>query len=892
MTTQATEKQATDEQPSDAPARRGSAHSAQSAHRLRGFRSWWGSTAEWRNWRLPVKVAAVLAVPALAAIALGAVQIRDDVGRANQFGGTQQLISLRDSLIPLVNDLQSERWQSAQKLGTTNPVDMSNYQKLTAKVDKDASTVQSLGSRLLDPASPAGTRFQGLVGQLGGLSTLHKQAPSGTGDAVTVTSAYGQVINAALDLDQAITPQLGDQGLTGLALSLNNLEVAQEQVRLQQTLVTVAIARGSLLNTELSTLQSSDVLLSDRLNNFQIGVTPNQLDQFQQAGITNDLNSREQLAQQVLSNGLTLMVVGSTGQGMNSLGVAPGSWISASDAAAGQLTRVAGGYADSLTSTSANLRNQASSAAIAESVILFAILLLAVGVGVIVGRHLLRSLGILRRTALDVAEYRLPEVVASIDSGDLTDLSIEPVPVHTHEELGQLARAFDAVHGQAVRSAVGQATLRSNLRNIFVNLSRRSQSLVERQLRLMERLERNEENPEQLANLFKLDHLATRMRRNNENLMVLSGDDPARRSSGPVPLADVVRAAVSEIEHYQRVVVRSTPSMDVLGYVAGDLTRLIAELLDNATSFSPPQSQVFVGGRNFADGSVRLEIRDEGIGMAEAELGDANGKLDAGESPDVPVSRQMGLYVVGRLARRHSIRVVLETPKDGGLIAVVQVPTELVKQSTGPVRTLPAEPADGTFSGSFVATVLSNGNGHNGSLNGRTRSVESAPPVPSVSDAAPEWTGFSGPLIRDLPANLTTTLTPTDFTWFVPEAPAESSQPAADEPPAVIQNAMAQPPPIDEPVSYAYTSVGLPRRVPRSHAVPGLVERPTAQPAAAPPPVARPAAPAGSADAPRRNPTRARGFLNDYQAGVRQGVQGLSTAPPDTATENGNGEDR
>ncbi|HEY3608119.1 MAG TPA: ATP-binding protein, partial [Pseudonocardiaceae bacterium] len=357
-------------------------------------------------------------------------------------------------------------------------------------------------------------------------------------------------------------------------------------------------------------------------------------------------------------------------------------------------------------------------------------------------------------------------------------------------------------------------------------------------------------------------------------------------SGGPVPLADVVRAAVSEIEHYQRVVVRSTPSMAVLGYAAGDLTRLIAELLDNATSFSPPQSQVFVGGRNFADGSVRLEIRDEGIGMADAELADANGKLDAGESPDVPVSRQMGLYVVGRLARRQSIRVVLEAPKDGGLVAVVRVPAELVKQGTGLVRAVPAEPAaDRPFSGGLVATAASNGNGHNGSVNGHT------------PDVKPEWTGFSGPVIRDL----TTTLTPTDFTWFIPEAPTEPSRPAADEPPAVIQNAMVQPPPVEEPASYAYTSVGLPRRVPRSHAVPSLVERPAAQQAAVPPPAAaRPAVPtasAGNGDTPRRNPTRARGFLNDYQAGVRQGaqgvsVQGLSTAAPDTTTENGNGEDR
>jgi hypothetical protein len=214
----------------------------------------------------------------------------------------------------------------------------------------------------------------------------------------------------------------------------------------------------------------------------------------------------------------------------------------------------------------------------------------------------------------------------------------------------------------------------------------------------------------------------------------------------------------------------------------------------------------------------------------------------------------------------------------------VQVPVELVKQSTGPVRPAPAEPvADGPFSGSFVDTVPSNGNGHNGSTNGHAKEAKDA------KESTPEWTGFRGPLIRDL----TATLTPTDFTWFVPDPPAEQvrPEPADAEPPAVIQNAMVQPSHVDEPASYAYTSVGLPRRVPRSHAVPSLVERPTAAPAATPPPVARPPAPAGGGAAPRRNPTRARGFLNDYQAGVRQGVQGVSGAP-DTATENGNGEDR
>ncbi|HEY0806765.1 MAG TPA: nitrate- and nitrite sensing domain-containing protein [Pseudonocardiaceae bacterium] len=844
----------------------------------------WESLAEWRNWRLPVKVAAVLVVPVIAAVALGAIQIRSDIGRANSFANIQKLIQLRDSLIPLTNDLQTERWLSAEKLGTKIPVNPADLHKATAAVDRDVATVTGLGQRLLDPQSPAGVRYQGLIGQFGGLNTLHQQAFTANSDVITVISSYGQVINAALDLDQALTPQLADPQLTGLAISLNDVDIAQEQIRVQQTIVAVGITRGSLLNTELQAVQASDVLLTDRLNDFQIGVGPAQLADFQQQEITDQLNVREQLAQQVLSNGQTLLVVG--GQGMSSLGVPPGAWITASDSAGKQLTRIAGQFAGTLKTTSADLQDQASSSAGIESVVLFAILLLAIGVGVVVGRHLLRSLGILRRTALDVAEYQLPAVVASIDRGETTDLAIDPVAVHTHEELGQLARAFDAVHGQAVRSAVGQANLRSNLRSVFVNLSRRSQSLVERQLRLMERLERNEENPQQLANLFKLDHLATRMRRNNENLMVLSGDDPTRRSGGPLPLADVVRAAVSEIEHYQRVVVRSTPSAAVLGYAAGDLTRLIAELLDNATSFSPPESQVSVGGRSFPDGSVRIEIRDDGIGMAADDLVEANARLDAGETPDVPVSRQMGLYVVGRLARRHSIRVVLETPTDGGLIAVVQVPTELIKPgvtSARPAPSLPGEPVE------VPSTATRNGtNGHANGTNGHGPAdlfgMPTAEPAVMSGDLS-EWAAFTGPTIRDLAGD--PNLAPTDFTWFVPET--DEAEPEQPSPSAATPAVPAAP----EPASHAYTSVGLPRRIPRSHAVPGLVEQ---QRPGSPPPTPAPApTPAGTA-APtaRRNPSRARGFLNDYQSGVRQGARQTTTGTPAMSAEqdNGNGEDR
>jgi anti-sigma regulatory factor (Ser/Thr protein kinase) len=244
-----------------------------------------------------------------------------------------------------------------------------------------------------------------------------------------------------------------------------------------------------------------------------------------------------------------------------------------------------------------------------------------------------------------------------------------------------VARAFDAVHGQAVRLAAEQAALQAGVSAMFVNLSRRSQALVERQLQLIEQLESNEQDSDQLANLFQLDHLATRMRRNSENLLVLAGTDLAKRNIAPVPMVDVLRAAVSEVESYQRIVVQTPPTATVAGRAASDVVHLLAELLDNATNFSPPDSQVVMSTARASDGSIVVEIADRGVGMAEHELADANQRLGGPSSVDVSASRRMGLFVVGRLATRHGIGVRLSSSAGGqgsGLTASVTVPAHLI----------------------------------------------------------------------------------------------------------------------------------------------------------------------------------------------------------------------
>jgi hypothetical protein len=261
------------------------------------------------------------------------------------------------------------------------------------------------------------------------------------------------------------------------------------------------------------------------------------------------------------------------------------------------------------------------------------------------------------------------------------------VPVGTREEIGQVARAFDEVHSQAVRLASEQAQLRANVNDIFVNLSRRTQGLVERQLKLIDRLESGEQDPQQLDNLFQLDHLATRMRRNSENLLVLAGTDAANRSGRPVRLVDVLRAAVSEVERYQRLVLQQPPAVLVLGRSASDLVHLLAELLDNATQFSPPDSQVMVSSDFAADGSVVIEVADRGVGMTETELAEVNQRLADPPLVDASVSRRMGLFVVGRLAGRHGIAVQLRRGEGGvGVSASVIMPSGLVRVASEAVE--------------------------------------------------------------------------------------------------------------------------------------------------------------------------------------------------------------
>ncbi|GAA4196606.1 nitrate- and nitrite sensing domain-containing protein [Streptosporangium oxazolinicum] len=331
------------------------------------------------------------------------------------------------------------------------------------------------------------------------------------------------------------------------------------------------------------------------------------------------------------------------------------------------------------------------------------------------GRSLIAELKRLQASAVELAEERLPRLVERLRRGDDVDPETEApelAPART-AEVDRVVHAFSAVRRTAVEAAVGQATLRKGVGMVFLNLAWRNQALLHRQLTLLDTMERRVEEPEILEDLFKLDHLTTRMRRHAENLIILSDAAPARRWRDPVPVFDVVRSAVLEVEDYTRVTVLPMPHAPLLvGAAVTDVIHLVAELVENATTFSPPNTVVHVRSMIAANGFA-LEVEDRGLGLSQANLDELNAKLADPPEFDLADSDRLGLFVVARLAARHGIKVVLRPSPYDGTTAIVLLPQGLLAtcealaaeaapkrarqggaHAGGPVRALSAAPED------------------------------------------------------------------------------------------------------------------------------------------------------------------------------------------------------
>ncbi|GAA0797193.1 sensor histidine kinase [Spirilliplanes yamanashiensis] len=317
-----------------------------------------------------------------------------------------------------------------------------------------------------------------------------------------------------------------------------------------------------------------------------------------------------------------------------------------------------------------------------------------------VGRSLIGRLTGLRAAALDLAGNRLPAVVGRLRRGETVDVAAEAPPLeYGADEIGQVGSAFTEVQRTAVQSAVDEAALRRGLNEVFLNIARRSQALLHRQLAVLDTMERRATDPAELEDLFRIDHLATRMRRHAEDLVILAGAKPGRGWRNPVPVVDVVRGAISEVEDYKRIDITAVQDAAVAGRAVGDVIHLLAELLENAASFSPPHTRVHVAGQAVPNGYA-IEIEDRGLGMPAEALEDANRALLEPPAFDPSDSARLGLFVVAQLGARHGVRVQLRSSPYGGVTAVALLPLALVTVGGGrtaltaaPTSASPASPA-------------------------------------------------------------------------------------------------------------------------------------------------------------------------------------------------------
>ncbi|MGW4243289.1 ATP-binding protein [Nocardia sp. NPDC004722] len=447
------------------------------------------------------------------------------------------------------------------------------------------------------------------------------------------------------------------------------------------------------------------------------------------------------------------------------------------------------GVANSMDGKLSQLTTEARNNVLRDTSIVIGMLLAGLALALVVARSLVVPVRRLRRDALQVAHIDLPQELEVVRAGGATP-EISPVDVHTTEEIGQLARAVDDIHAQALHLAAEQARLRLQIGNMFETLSRRSQSLVEQQLSLIEELERDEDDSERLQSLFRLDHLATRMRRNGDNLLVLAGTALRRGHLAPVPLSDMLWSSVSQVEDYQRVEIGTVPDGIVAGEPAVDIEHLLAELIDNALRYSPPTTPVAVSVARAVDGGYLIEITDRGLGMNAEDLQGINDRLASGGEVNVETARRMGLFVVGRLAKRHNITVSLRRTsamvQQPGITASVHLPGSLVS---------PAPERGGDPTGQYA--------------------VPSALPVPPAALA-------SGPI--PMPAGMGSG--PMPFAPVgMPAGPNSAPQPVITAPPMTTTPRLTPVPNPPEPAQptpaaatntgrFATTSSGLPQRKP------------------------------------------------------------------------------
>jgi signal transduction histidine kinase len=622
--------------------------------------------ASWslRNWPVRWKVVAIVVVPLVLAMVFGGFRIAGALTDAHGL----RLAADRAEVVPAITKYMSAL--DVALLATSTGGDVEGVKK-----NYDARK-HELQARLAetDVAADVGAGVSAMLN--GGQALLDKVASNAIGLRERVTTYAPILLTAENAVDGSV--RVDNVQIRAAAQGLSRAIGARGQMMMQQLLIT----RGADLPEP--ELRTSMITLA--------GTEPSTL--FGMAEVLGVGSAEAKTLQQQM---VTRMAIMSDPTSLLVNNPALLHSVQTTDAIAAQVIK------DTTALVTKSVEDQAHNrrdAAIRDTVVVPAAIIAALAIVLLVARSLIQPLRVLRDSALKVAHEDLEREITRVRAGD--EKPPEPLPVHTTDEIGQVAHAVDELHTQALLLAGDEARLRLLVNDMFETMSRRNRSLVDQQLSLIDRLERNEEDPDRLDSLFRLDHLAARMRRNGANLLVLASAQSLRgEQRGPVPLSSAINAATSEVEDYRRVETSMVPDCTISGAASGDIVHLLAELIDNGLRYSPPASPVRVSASQRSDAAVLLEIVDAGLGMTDGDRRIANMRLRAGGEVTPESARHMGLFVVGRLADRHGIRVRLRGSSieqaRSGTTAEVYLPSTVLASADGgyaaPRQTVAARPA-------------------------------------------------------------------------------------------------------------------------------------------------------------------------------------------------------
>jgi Nitrate and nitrite sensing/Histidine kinase-, DNA gyrase B-, and HSP90-like ATPase len=616
---------------------------------------------------LPVLVATV------GLVALGIQQSLAAVSVADQGGKAQTVVATAVAAVDLEYQLEREIAETdalRQRGGTAGASLVTAAREQTDLAVADFRAISDDASRLSPAMRPL---LDSADHQLDTLAATRAQVGALAAGQLSAAS-YAPVTSTLIAIADALPQQISDAVLAAKARALVAL-VADEHLGAQERdLLRGVFVRGGYAGNEQTQLAGLVGQQQERRAEYDRNATVAQRDAYQHTWDSDDGRS----ATKILTGAL-----GTPAQ----VSVDPDIWYIAQSNALRQVHTLQSQLSRDLDLAARSQQSIAQTKALVTAVSTIGLMVLALGTALMLAVRTSRRLHRLRVGALGVAQVELPEAIAELSAATdaaairsaarRADTRVEQTGQPGADEITAVGQALGHLHRQALHLAADQALLRLDVAALFVALSRRGQTLVQRQLQLIDDFERSETDPHRLDRLFSIDHLAARMRRNEENLLVLAGGEPGRRVASIVPLLDLVRAAAAEIEDYDRIDPVGLADVGIVPTAARDLIHLLAELMENATFFSPPNSRIRVTGRREVEG-VQLSVYDEGIGMPPAQLAEANARLAGPAQLTAELAGTMGLLVVSRLAARHSIAVTLRSAHRGGTVAVVQVPNSLL----------------------------------------------------------------------------------------------------------------------------------------------------------------------------------------------------------------------